>query len=154
MAGTQKFGIGLIGLGIGQQHLLGYQRRNLHVAAICDKDVTRLNEVGKAFGINRRDMVSRCRSPIREAVMAHFLSNTTCLVNKLLVPEKPITNGRSNLHVVYKWFGEYESVQTRTQQVFAMHQLGIRGRNLQHPHEEIRHQSIYVMTVHLDDISM
>jgi len=54
MADTQEFGIGLIGLGIGQQHLLGYQRRDLHVAAICDKDVTRLNEVGNAFGINKR----------------------------------------------------------------------------------------------------
>ena len=54
MAGTQTFGIGLIGLGIGQQHLLGYQRRDLQVAAICDKDVTRLNEVGNAFGINKR----------------------------------------------------------------------------------------------------
>ena len=54
MAGRQKLGIGLIGLGIGQQHLLGYQRRDLHVAAICDKDVTRLNEVGDSFGINKR----------------------------------------------------------------------------------------------------
>ena len=54
MAGTQTFGIGLIGLGIGQQHLLGYQRRDLQVAAICDKDVTRLNEVGNAFGIIKR----------------------------------------------------------------------------------------------------
>ena len=54
MAGTQTFGIGLIGLGIGQQHLLGYQRRDLHVAAICDKDVTRLNEIGDSFGINKR----------------------------------------------------------------------------------------------------
>ena len=54
MADLQAFGIGLIGLGIGQQHLLGYQRRDLHVAAICDKDVTRLNEVGNSFGINKR----------------------------------------------------------------------------------------------------
>ena len=54
MADPQKFGIGLIGLGIGQQHLLGYQRRDLHVAAICDKDVTRLNEVGNSFGIHKR----------------------------------------------------------------------------------------------------
>ena len=54
MADPQAFGIGLIGLGIGQQHLLGYQRRDLHVAAICDKDVTRLNEVGNSFGIHKR----------------------------------------------------------------------------------------------------
>ena len=54
MAGTQEFGIGLIGLGIGQQHLLGYQSKGLHVAAICDKDVTRLNEVGNTFGIDKR----------------------------------------------------------------------------------------------------
>ena len=54
MASTQEFGIGLIGLGIGQQHLLGYQSRGLHVAAICDKDPIRLNEVGNQFGIDKR----------------------------------------------------------------------------------------------------
>ena len=54
MANTQEYGIGLIGLGIGQQHLLGYQRRGLSVAAICDKDPTRLNEVGNTFGIDNR----------------------------------------------------------------------------------------------------
>ena len=54
MAGTHGFGIGLIGLGIGQQHLLGYQSRGLHVAAICDKDSIRLNEVGDQFGIEKR----------------------------------------------------------------------------------------------------
>ena len=54
MAGTQEFGIGLIGLGIGQQHLLGYQRRGLRIAAICDKDATRLNETGNTFGIDKR----------------------------------------------------------------------------------------------------
>ena len=50
----QEFGIGLIGLGIGQQHLLGYQRQNLRVAAICDKDTERLNEVGERFQIDKR----------------------------------------------------------------------------------------------------
>ena len=54
MADKQEFGIGLIGLGIGQQHLLGYQRQNLRVAAICDKDTTRLNEIGNTFGIDKR----------------------------------------------------------------------------------------------------
>ena len=54
MASKQAFGIGLIGLGIGQQHLLGYQRRELRVAAICDKDATRLNETGDQFGIDKR----------------------------------------------------------------------------------------------------
>ncbi len=29
MAGTQEFGIGLIGLGIGQQYLLGYQSKGV-----------------------------------------------------------------------------------------------------------------------------
>jgi len=54
MADKREFGIGLIGLGIGQQHLLGYQRQNLRVAAICDKDATRLNEIGNTFGIDKR----------------------------------------------------------------------------------------------------
>ena len=54
MADLQEFGIGLIGLGIGQQHLLGYQSRGLRVAAICDKDATRLDEVGSQFNIDKR----------------------------------------------------------------------------------------------------
>ena len=54
MADKREFGIGLIGLGIGQQHLLGYQRQNLRVAAICDKDTTRLNEIGNTFGVDKR----------------------------------------------------------------------------------------------------
>ena len=54
MADKRAFGIGLIGLGIGQQHLLGYQRQNLRVAAICDKDATRLNEIGNTFGVEKR----------------------------------------------------------------------------------------------------
>ena len=45
MTDKQEFGIGLIGLGIGQQHLLGYQRQDLPVVAICDQDAARLNEV-------------------------------------------------------------------------------------------------------------
>lgn len=54
MTSKQEFGIGLIGLGIGQQHLLGYQRQGLRVAAICDKDAGRLNEVGDRFHIDQR----------------------------------------------------------------------------------------------------
>ncbi|MDE0552766.1 MAG: Gfo/Idh/MocA family oxidoreductase, partial [Candidatus Poribacteria bacterium] len=54
MTDKQELGIGLIGLGIGQQHLLGYQRQNLQVAAICDKDTTRLHEVGEQFQIDKR----------------------------------------------------------------------------------------------------
>ena len=54
MTNEQEFGIGLIGLGIGQQHLLGYQHRGLRLAAICDKDTDLLNEVGDRFGIERR----------------------------------------------------------------------------------------------------
>lgn len=33
-----KYGIGVVGLGIGQQHLEAYRRRGLRVAAICDLD--------------------------------------------------------------------------------------------------------------------
>ena len=50
----QDFGIGLIGLGIGQQHLLGYQSKDLRVAAICDKDDERLHHSGERFGIKNR----------------------------------------------------------------------------------------------------
>lgn len=54
MANLRELGIGLIGLGIGQQHLLGYQRKDLNVEAICDKNEERLHEVGNRFGISKR----------------------------------------------------------------------------------------------------
>jgi len=46
--------IGLIGLGIGQTHLLGYQRKGLRVEAICDKDEERLHNAGDRFHIHKR----------------------------------------------------------------------------------------------------
>ena len=54
MVNSREFGIGLIGLGIGQQHLLGYQRKDLNVVAICDKNEERLHEVGDRFEIKKR----------------------------------------------------------------------------------------------------
>ncbi|MYA72602.1 Gfo/Idh/MocA family oxidoreductase [Candidatus Poribacteria bacterium] len=263
MADTQEFGIGLIGLGIGQQHLLGYQRRDLHVAAICDKDVTRLNEVGNAFGINKRytriadliadtdvDVVDMAvqpwiRSPIVKAAAEagkHILcqkpfsmsmqqaiemvnicerhnvqlmvNQNSCFVPGFLAiepyinaehlgeiyhvsitcngfytefPERHLIPAMQVHHIglVYKWFGEYESVycqahghnrsieegETVSTALFKSRSgvqgllscnwafLANPGRNLQHPHEEIRIQgtkgAIYGnsddMTVHLTE---
>ena len=244
MAGTQTFGIGLIGLGIGQQHLLGYQRRDLRVAAICDKDTTRLNEVGDAFGIHKRytriadliadtdvDVVDMAvqpwiRSPIVKAAAEagkHILcqkpfsmsmqqavemvniceqhnvqlmvNQNSCFVPGFLAiepyinaehlgeiyhvsitcngfytefPERHLIPAMQVHHVglVYKWFGEYESVycqahghnrsieegETVSVALFKSRSgvqgllscnwafLADPGRNLQHPHEEIRIQ--------------
>ena len=263
MAGTQEFGIGLIGLGIGQQHLLGYQSKGLHVAAICDKDVTRLNEVGNTFGIDKRytriadliadanvDVVDMAvqpwiRSPIVKAAAEagkHILcqkpfsmsmqqaiemvntcerhnvqlmvNQNSCFVPGFLAiepyinaehlgeiyhvsitcngfytefPERHLIPAMQVHHIglVYKWFGEYESVycqahghnrsieegETVSTALFKSRSgvqgllscnwafLANAGRNLQHPHEEIRIQgtkgAIYGnsddMTVHLTE---
>jgi len=261
MAGTQEFGIGLIGLGIGQQHLLGYQSKGLHVAAICDKDPIRLNEVGEQFGIDKRytriadliadpdvDVVDMAvqpwiRSPIVKAAAEagkHILcqkpfsmsmqqaiemvntcerhnvqlmvNQNSCFVPGFLAiepyinvehlgeiyhvsitcngfytefPERHLIPAMQVHHIglVYKWFGEYESVycqahghnrsieegETLSVALFKSRSgvqgllscnwafLANSGRNLQHPHEEIRIQgtkgAIYGnsdnMTVHL-----
>ena len=261
MADKQEFGIGLIGLGIGQQHLLGYQRRGLPVTAICDKDATRLNEVGNTFGIDKRytriadliadanvDVVDMAvqpwiRSPIVKAAAEagkHILcqkpfamsmqqavemvniceqhnvqlmvNQNSCFVPGFLAiepyinaehlgeiyhvsitcngfytefPERHLIPAMQVHHVglVYKWFGEYESVycqahghnrsieegETVSTALFKSRSgvqgllscnwafLANAGRNLQHPHEEIRIQgtkgAIYGnsadMTVHL-----
>ena len=261
MAGTQTFGIGLIGLGIGQQHLLGYQRRELRVAAICDKDATRLNETGDQFGIDKRytciadliadadvDVVDMAvqpwiRSPIVQAAAEagkHILcqkpfsmsmqqavemvetcerhnvqlmvNQNSCFVPGFLAiepyinaehlgeiyhvsitcngfytefPERHLIPAMQVHHIglIYKWFGEYESVycqahghnrsieegETVSVALFKSRSgvqgllscnwafLADPGRNLQHPHEEIRIQgtkgAIYGnsddMTVHL-----
>ena len=54
MKDRNEYGIGLIGLGIGQQHLLGYQANGLRVAALCDVDETLLTETADKFGIQQR----------------------------------------------------------------------------------------------------
>ncbi len=263
MTSKQEFGIGLIGLGIGQQHLLGYQRQGLRVAAICDKDAGRLNEVGDQFHIGQRytriadliadadvDVVDMAvqpwiRSPIVKAAAAagkHILcqkpfsmsmqqavemveicerhnvelmvNQNSCFVPGFLAIEPYITaehlgdiyhvsitcNGFytefperhlipamqvHHIGLIYKWFGEYESVycqahghnrpiadgETVSVALFKSRSgvqgllscnwafLADSGRNLQHPHEEIRIQgtkgAIYGnsedMTVHLTE---
>ena len=263
MTSKQEFGIGLIGLGIGQQHLLGYQRQGLRIAAICDKDTERLNEVGERFQIDKRytritdliadadvDVVDMAvqpwiRSPIVKAAAEagkHILCqkpfsmsmqqavemveiceqhNVQLMVNQnsyfvpgfLAIepyinaehlgeiyhvsitcngfytefPERHLIPAMQVHHIglVYKWFGEYESVycqahghnrsiedgETVSVALFKSRN-GIQGllscnwaflvdsgRNLQHPHEEIRIQgtkgAIYGnsgdMTVHLTE---
>ena len=263
MTSKQKLGIGLIGLGIGQQHLLGYQRQGLRVAAICDKDTARLNEVGEQFQIGKRytriadliddtnvDVVDMAvqpwiRSPIVKAAAEagkHILcqkpfsmsmqqavemvetceqhnvqlmvNQNSCFVPGFLAiepyinaehlgeiyhvsitcngfytefPERHLIPAMQVHHVglVYKWFGEYESVycqahghnrsietgETMSVALFTTRSgiqgllscnwafLADPGRNLQHPHEEIRIQgtkgAIYGnsedMTVHLTE---
>ena len=263
MADPQEFGIGLIGLGIGQQHLLGYQSRGLRVAAICDKDATRLNEVGSQFNIDKRytriaDLIADIdvgvvdiavqpwiRSPIVKAAAEagkHILcqkpfsmsmrqavemvdicerhnvqlavNQNSCFVPGFLAiepyinaehlgeiyhvsitcngfytefPERHLIPAMQVHHIglIYKWFGEYESVycqahghnrsiekgETVSVALFKSRSgvhgllscnwafLANPGRNLQHPHEEIRIQgtkgAIYGnsdnMTVHLTE---
>ena len=263
MIEKQGFGIGLIGLGIGQQHLLGYQRQDLPVVAICDQDAARLNEVGDRFGIDKRytriadliadndvnviDMAVQpwIRSPIVKAAAQagkHILcqkpfsmsmqqavemvetceqhnvqlmvNQNSCFVPGFLAiepyinaehlgeiyhvsitcngfytefPERHLIPAMQVHHVglVYKWFGEYESVycqahghnrsieagETMSVSLFTSRSgiqgllscnwafLADAGRNLQHPHEEIRIQgtkgAIYGnsddMTIHLTE---
>ena len=263
MIEKQGFGIGLIGLGIGQQHLLGYQSQDLPVVAICDQDAARLNEVGDRFGIDKRytriadliadndvnviDMAVQpwIRSPIVKAAAEagkHILcqkpfsmsmqqavemvetceqhnvqlmvNQNSCFVPGFLAiepyinaehlgeiyhvsitcngfytefPERHLIPAMQVHHVglVYKWFGEYESIycqahghnrsigagETMSVALFTSRSgiqgllscnwafLADAGRNLQHPHEEIRIQgtkgAIYGnsddMTIHLTD---
>ena len=47
-----EHGIGLVGLGIGQQHLEAYRRRGLRVAAICDLNDELLARTAESFGIS------------------------------------------------------------------------------------------------------
>ena len=244
MTNLQEFGIGLIGLGIGQQHLLGYQRQGLNVAAICDKDATRLNEVGDKFQIATRytriaeliadanvhvvDIAVQpwlrlpivkasaeagkhilCQKPfamsMRQAVeivkrceqhnVRLMVNQNSCFVPGFLAiepyinaehlgeiyhvsitcngfyttfPERHLIPAMQVHHIglVYKWFGEYESVYCQahghdstidegeaisvalftsrngTQGLLSCNWafLANPGRNLQHPHEEIRIQ--------------
>ena len=49
----QDYGIGLVGLGIGQQHLSGYRHQGLNVVAVCDLDQNLLTTVAEEFNIQK-----------------------------------------------------------------------------------------------------
>lgn len=49
----QNYGIGLVGLGIGQQHLSGYRHQGLNVVAVCDLDQNLLTTVAEEFNIQK-----------------------------------------------------------------------------------------------------
>ena len=51
----KKLKIGVIGLGVGEQHIIGYQRiPNVEVTDICDVDPSVLKAVGDRNGISNR----------------------------------------------------------------------------------------------------
>lgn len=95
----------VIGLGIGEQHILGYRRApGCDVVAICDVDAERLREVGDRHGIRERtlkaesllgrddiDVISICGYDDTHARYA-----TTALANgKHVMVEKPVALDRS-----------------------------------------------------------
>jgi predicted dehydrogenase len=52
---TNTINVGVIGLGVGERHVAGYQRLDgVNVAAICDLDPRKLQEVGTRYGIYGR----------------------------------------------------------------------------------------------------
>ena len=58
----KKLKIGVIGLGVGEQHIIGYQRiPNVEVTDICDVDPSVLKAVGDRNGISNRHQNYRLR---------------------------------------------------------------------------------------------
>ncbi len=52
---TKKINVAIIGLGFGAEFIPIYQRYpNVNLAAICQRNETKLNEIGDAFGIKKR----------------------------------------------------------------------------------------------------
>jgi len=97
-----KLDVGVVGLGIGREHVRRYQALNdkFRVATICDADAQRLDRVGDRLGVDSRtsdfdallasgvDIVDICTPPHLHFDMAQRALEAGCHV----VCEKPLVN--------------------------------------------------------------
>lgn len=110
-SGSDKVRVGIIGLGIGQHHIWGYQKcPKAEIVAVCDVDATRAQQVAKKENISRwftdyrkmlelpnLDAVSICtpnylHRPVAEAVFA---------AGKHVLCEKPLSiNSKEGAKIV------------------------------------------------------
>ena len=111
MIDLQNPGIGLIGLGIGQTHLLGYERKGLRVEAICDKDEERLHYAGDRFDIHKRytriaDLIADNDVDILDLAVHPWIRspivNAACTNRKAYILSKAIFN--DNASGCKKWW--------------------------------------------------
>ena len=52
---NKKINVAIVGLGFGAEFIPIYQRHpNANMAAICQRNEAKLNEIGEAFGIEKR----------------------------------------------------------------------------------------------------
>ena len=55
MVNAGRIGVGVVGLGVGERHVVSYQAiENCDVLSICDLDRTRLDEIGDRYGVAQR----------------------------------------------------------------------------------------------------
>ena len=111
---TETIRIGVIGLGVGERHIVGYQQvENARVVAACDLDEDKLHEVADRRGVDARhtdfrklledpsiDAVSICShdDAHAEQVIAAFEAGKHVMV------EKPVVLNRADLErVIRAW---------------------------------------------------
>lgn len=111
---TPQLKVGVIGLGVGEAHLRGYQDiEGCEIRSICDFDLDRLNEIGDRYGVDRRfedyrrvtedpeiDVVSICSydDAHAEQVISAFRHDKHVMV------EKPIALHRSEAEDIFRAF--------------------------------------------------
>jgi predicted dehydrogenase len=54
-ASEAELKVGVIGLGVGEQHVLSYQRHGAEVAVVCDFDEAKLADVAGRYDVERRE---------------------------------------------------------------------------------------------------
>ena len=112
MGVTNTINVGVIGLGVGERHVAGYQRIDgVQVAAICDINPLQLEEVGTRYGIAGRfdDYRKITENPGIQAVSIcsydrnHAEQALSALRNgKHVMVEKPVVLFRSELENVIR----------------------------------------------------
>ena len=107
---------GVIGLGVGEAHLRAYQAiPGVEVAAICDIDPARLDEIGDRYGVARRGPDYRAITEAGDIDVVSICSYDDCHAEQLIsafangkhvMVEKPLVLHRREAEGVHRAFAD------------------------------------------------
>ena len=108
----KKFNVGIIGLGIGEQHLIGFlNSRLVNSISICDKDKKKIMKIKKKYPIERIYKNAELMLKDKQIDIISIASYDDCHFNQIKLAlennkhvfcEKPICQNLNELNIIEK----------------------------------------------------